>query len=123
MVQRHLREGDDRAEHTRHNGKTMRVEDRLLVVLVCAALTACAPRANLAPPTPAAAMAPGVGATGTIDTSGRFGKGFDANEAYSLLELCINANNLGEQGYTWQANDWTPIYPAAAADPAQVIGP
>ena len=102
----------------------MRVEDRLLlVVLVWAALTACTPRATLAPLTPAAATAPAVGATGTIDTSGRFGKGFDASEAYSLLELCINANNLGEQGYTWQANDWTPIYPAAAADPPQVIGP
>jgi hypothetical protein len=58
-----------------------------------------------------------------IDTSGRFAKGFDASEAYSLLELCINANNLGEKGYIWQADDWTPIYPAAATDAAPVIGP
>jgi hypothetical protein len=58
-----------------------------------------------------------------IDTSGSFAKGFDASEAYSLLELCINANNLGETGYNWQADDWTPIYPAAATEPAEVIGP
>lgn len=62
-------------------------------------------------------------ATGTIDTAGRFARGFDPSEAYSLLELCINANNLNERGYIWQANDWTPIYPPVATDPAQPIGP
>ena len=40
-----------------------------------------------------------------------------------MLELCINANNLNEPGYIWHADDWTPIYPAVATDPAQVIGP
>ena len=65
----------------------------------------------------------GWGVTKMIDTSGRFAKGFDTSEAYSLLELCINANNLGEPGYIWHADDWTPMYPAVATNPAQVIGP
>jgi hypothetical protein len=96
------------------------------LLLGCLALaTSCAPAASVASPavTPAAAQAFGVGMTGMIDTSGVFAKGFAATEAYSLLDLCINANNLGEEGFSWRADDWTPIYPAVATDPAQVIGP
>jgi hypothetical protein len=102
-------------------GTTMRIPGpRWVGVLALLAQSTCAPIAHLTPP---AAKAQALGGTEMIDTSGSFAKGFNASEAYSLLELCINANNLGEPGYTWQANDWTPIYPAVATDPAPDTGP
>lgn len=58
-----------------------------------------------------------------IDTSGHFAKGFDRDEAYSLLELCINLNNPNVPGYTWSAAGWTPVYPAAPDGDADAIGP
>jgi hypothetical protein len=89
-------------------------------IMVCLlALAGCS-----APPLRSEAPAQAMLKWGTTDTSGTFAKGFSRDEALRLLELCLNLNNPGDgPAYAADTSAWEPIYPDAANEPADVLGP